>query len=431
VPQNDDFDRASRADGPGGSARLLPYGVAHFGKSLFWHSSELVFAFLLTERAGVPLAWMGLVLAGGLVLSACIDLLMGWRLRGQGFTLARACRLQFLGACASAAMITPLFAADLLPETWRLGWTALLAIGFRLAYALYDIPQNATLSLATRNQEERARLAAMRLFFSGLASIVVATTLAALIGSAMAKGSGGFALAALAMSTIAIGSSWSLRRLSVQAGGGRPMAAVHPTGNRIGLISLLVLMFVMSAAGSAFNKLEPYYVAYRWHGQGGTILIAASLGFALAQPLWFAMIRRADDIRALFGACTALAAAAVGFILVQSHGYYAQAAFAFAFGAANGGVSTTLWSSFAASGLAQRQTAFAFAMLTAISKTGLALAGLAIAAWLSRIDYRADGVGLDLLMAGFPIAGAVTGMILLGWSRIRARPDATRQGRSG
>jgi Na+/melibiose symporter-like transporter len=375
---------------------------------------------------------MGVVLAGGLLLSACIDLGMGWRLRGAGFTLVRACRLQLFGACASAAMITPLFAADLLPEGWRLGWTALLAIGFRLAYALYDIPQNATLSLATHGEEERARLAAMRLFFSGLASIVIASMLATLISTAT-RGSGGFALAALAMSAIAIASAWYLQRFPGGArreGFAQPASSDGRGGGDLGLMALLALMFVMSAAGSAFSKLEPYYVAYRWHGQGGTILIAASCGFALAQPLWFAAIRRAGGIRVLFGACMLLAGAAIGFILAQSHGYYAQAAFAFAFGAANGGISTALWSCFAATAFAQRKTAFAFALLTATSKIGLALAGIAIAAWLSMIDYRSGGVGLDLLMVGFPITGAVIGMALLGASRLWAGParDASAPG---
>ena len=115
---------------------LLPYGVAHFGKSMFWHASELIFAFFLTWRAGVPATWMGAVLAGGLVLSACIDFGMGRQLRGAPFRLHRARRLQFLGACASAAMIRPLFAADLLPVSWHLPLTVVLAIGFRLAYAL-------------------------------------------------------------------------------------------------------------------------------------------------------------------------------------------------------------------------------------------------------------------------------------------------------
>ena len=59
-------------------------------------------------------------------------------------------------------------------------------------------------------------------------------------------------------------------------------------------------MFLVSIATSVFGKLEPYYVAYRWQGQGGTIIIAASVG-----ALFF--YREGTGIRALFAGIAALA----------------------------------------------------------------------------------------------------------------------------
>ncbi|MFZ5746322.1 MAG: MFS transporter [Pseudomonadota bacterium] len=406
-------------------ARLLPFGIAHFGKSLFWHSGELVFAFFLTEHAGVPAVWMGAVLAGGMLLSAAIDLAMGWHLCGAAFTLARACRLQFFGACISAAAITPLFAADLLPESWRLAWTGSLAIAFRIAYALYDIPQNATLSLATRDADARARLAALRLFFSGLASIVVATALAWLVRGGADPADGRFAFAALLMSAVAIATAWRLTRIGASAdmasAGAIParISARTPVG---GAAPLLLTMFLLSAATSVFGRLEPYYVTYRWHGHGGTILIAASLGFALGQPLWLAAIRRVGFGAGFCAAAIALAVAALGFTLSAVSGYIPQALFAFAFGAANGGISTALWASYADRVAAHHPAAapFAFATLTATSKLGLAAASGLVAVWLSQIDYRAGGLGLDVAMAGFPIAGALASLAVLAFARLRA-----------
>ncbi|MBQ1480852.1 MAG: MFS transporter [Sphingomonas sp.] len=391
-------------------AVLWPYGIAHFGKSLFWHSSELVFAFFLTERAGLPATWMGVLLAGGLVLSALIDLAIGWWLRGASFTLARACRWQFVGACASAAAITPLFAADLLPEAWRMAWTALLATLFRIAYALYDIPQNATLGLATRNAKERARLAALRLSCSGIASIAVATALAWLVSGGSQNGSGRFSLVTLGMSAVAIGSAWYLTRLRPPPAGESAVPTATPTsGTGIGLVPLLLLMFLVSIATSVFGKLEPYYVAYRWQGQGGTIIIAASVGLTVAQPFWLIALRRMGHLRTLCMAIILLGAGAIAFTLADIAGYYTQAAFAFLFGAANGGIATLLWASFADRVAAERPaaSASAFALLTAISKFGLAAASLTVASWLFLADYRVDGMGLGLAMAGIP-AAAVT-----------------------
>lgn len=409
------------------TAPLWPFGAAHFGKSLFWHSSELIFAFFLTERAGLPATWMGAVLAGGLALSALIDLACGWQLRGASFTLARACRLQFVGACLSAAAIIPLFAADLLPEPWRLAWSALLAIAFRIAYALYDIPQNATLSLATRDAEERARLAALRLFCSGLASIAVATVLASLVRAGGAMESGGFALAALAMSAVAIASAWHLTQLAPRAAPPAPSPAASRNAEAgIGLAALLLLMFLLSAGASAFSKLEPYYVTYRWHGQGGTIIIAASVGLAAAQPLWFAVVRRIGFVRSLGAAILLLGGAAPGFTLVEAAGYYPQAVFAFLFGAANGGIATILWASFADRAAAERpaHTAFAFAQLTAASKSGLAAASLAIALWLFLTDYRANGTGLVIAMAAFPAVAALVSLIVIAFLARVPQPSA-------
>ncbi|WP_336973963.1 hypothetical protein [Sphingobium aromaticiconvertens] len=160
-------------------------------------------------------------------------------------------------------------------------------------------------------------------------------------------------------------------------------------------------MFLVSIATSVFGKLEPYYVAYRWQGQGGTIIIAASVGLTLAQPFWLITLRRMGHLRTLCVAFVLLGAGAIAFTLAEIAGYFAQAAFAFLFGAANGGIATLLWASFADRVSAERPTApaSAFALLTAISKFGLT-----VAAWLFLVDYRVDGTGLDLAMAGIPAA---------------------------
>ena len=271
-----------------------------------------------------------------------------------------------------------------------------------------------------------ARLSAFRLFFSGLASITVATVLAWLLGAA--NGSGRFALAALAMSTIAIATAWRLARLRPRASTADSSSARRPAAaGLIGPVSLLLLMFVLSLAISGFSKLEPYYVSYHWQGRGGTIIIAASLGFAFLQPLWFVAIRRLGFLATLCVAITLLAAAALGFTLSEATGYYSQAGFAFAFGAANGGISTTLWASFAEAVSARRSTAtaFAFALLTATSKFGLAAASLAIAAWLSVVHYRVADAGLDAVMAGFAMFGAVVSLAILALSFARNRKGSS------
>ena len=82
--------RRSKAGAGELSAFCWRYGLGHYGKGLFWHSSELLFAFFLTEQAGLPPVWMGTVLIAGILSSAGIDLLVGRALRRRAFTVERA-----------------------------------------------------------------------------------------------------------------------------------------------------------------------------------------------------------------------------------------------------------------------------------------------------------------------------------------------------
>lgn len=84
----------SHASGALSRRVVATYGVAHYGKSLFWYSSEILFAFLLTEITHIPATWMGVVLGAGLLLSAMFEPLLAWRIRHTLGTVAGNARLQ-------------------------------------------------------------------------------------------------------------------------------------------------------------------------------------------------------------------------------------------------------------------------------------------------------------------------------------------------
>ena len=96
------------------------YGLAHFGKSLFWYGGEILFAYFLTEIADLPPAAMGLILVSGFVLSATLDLLVGVRLGSRMTDPAAAGRLQLIGAAISGATLLAFFATPFLTKTLRL-----------------------------------------------------------------------------------------------------------------------------------------------------------------------------------------------------------------------------------------------------------------------------------------------------------------------
>lgn len=113
------------------------------GKSLFWYSSEIFFAYFLTEFVGLhPLA-TGLVLAGGFLVSAIIDLVLGPAMQRFLANAESAGRAQCLGAVASSATLLLFFASIWIQEESRFLYALVSSILFRLAFAAYDIPQNA------------------------------------------------------------------------------------------------------------------------------------------------------------------------------------------------------------------------------------------------------------------------------------------------
>ncbi|OYX17157.1 MAG: hypothetical protein B7Z07_00560 [Sphingomonadales bacterium 32-67-7] len=149
----------------------LACGLAHLGKSLFWYTSELLFAYFLTELVGLSVSKMGIVLATGFLISAVIDLAVGFGLGNRLTTASSAGRLQFVGALFCSASLVAVFLGAWIPMEFRFGYAIATGIAFRLGFAAYDIPQNALMALATADPHSRLRIASARIWFSGAALV--------------------------------------------------------------------------------------------------------------------------------------------------------------------------------------------------------------------------------------------------------------------
>ncbi len=410
------------------------YGCAHYGKSLFWYASELLFAFFLTEVGGVPAGQMGLILALGLLASAVIDVGVGTRLSHVLPGAAGAGRLQFVGAGASAASMMLMFACYWLPDSVRLGGVLAASLAFRASYALYDIPQNSLLSLATQGDRARTTVAATRYMFSGLAALTVAATIAPLLGSGSAPERALlFCQIGLGLSAVAIVSAWLLARAvgADRAGLDRAGRAGERPGPLSPDIRLLVgLMFVVSMAGPTFSKMEPYFAAFVLRDPlvGGGVAMAVPAGMALSQPLWGLLALRWSRASLLAAAAAMVVLASALFFLVAGAGTLAVLAGALLFGAGSGGLGMAIWAGFAdavardGAGRAE----WAYALFTASAKASLALSGLAIGLTLGQIDYRGDESELLVRVMVLPsiLAGGLCVLIASGWrlSIRRRRP---------
>lgn len=435
-PVPDMSDRSARPALALGEAGLWSatgaYGLAHFGKSLFWYSSEILFAFFLTEIGGLSPYAMGAVFASGLLSSVAIDLALAWALRGTLAHIGRAGALQMLGAVLSAAALALLFLTPWIEGTaQRFAFAAGAMLVFRFAYALYDLPQNVLVGLATASQGGRTRVATMRLFFSGLAALAVSAAVAPLVADPDAgERAIRFLVLAAGISVLALSTAWGLRRaLRGRSAPGRPFGPprADSSGSRarwpVAIPFLLAAAFITSLTTSLFNKLEPYFAAYVigspfW---GGAMIVAVALGMTLSQPVW--AVVSAHRSRPVMLATTAglLIVSALAFLSTVMSSLWAGAAAAFFFGAANGGLGAIMWAAYgdAIAAAPARLGGMAFAVFTGASKVALALSGLMLAAFLHGLDYRdADREMILVAMTLWPAAGAAAclGLALL-WMR--------------
>ena len=147
----------------------LPYALAHASKTLFWTASDIYFAFYLTQVCGLSPWTMGLVLAASYLVNAAADLILGRRFSATVRSAEQAAQMQASGAALCSITLVLFGLSALVSSGARLAACLLALMAFRLSYSLYDIPQNSLLALAGRDDRMRARLAATRLFISGIA----------------------------------------------------------------------------------------------------------------------------------------------------------------------------------------------------------------------------------------------------------------------
>lgn len=419
------------------------YAGAHFGKSLFWYASEILFAYFLTEVGQIPVRYMGLILAVGYFSGTAADLGLGLLLRQRLSHVLQTCRLQCLGAVLSALTLVLLFLCTYVPPAWSAPYALLTGIAFRVAYALYDLPQNALLSLATKDADSRSRISSLRIFFSGTASLLIASAIAPLLTSRISTGQPArFLLLVLGLSLAAIISALALLRAMRKAGPfpELPSAPAPRPGwwrSLRGLppcLWILVAMIVLIAGGCAmFLKLEPYYIAYvlkspTW---GTSIAMMASLGAIVSQFLWRYLLLQPGKSRVdcLLLATAGLLVSITGFWL-GTHDWPVIMACALGFGIFSGGCGTVLWAAFGdlVADSAKADAGLAYGLMTGAVKIALGLNCLVLGQLLSGIDYRGtQSEQLPGLMC-LPLILACLLVMLLTWVWTRiGRPARYQQ----
>ena len=404
------------------------YGAAHFGKSLTWYFSELLFAYFLTEFCGLRPSTMALLLAASFIFSAIADPLIGWIIVGFSRTLDQALRLQGAGAIVSGTSVVIFSATGLVPPHFRLGYAVAASCLFRLAYAFYDVPQNATLSLLQADSNQRMSLSAIRMTGSGLASLTVGTTAAFIIGADAKVGAQWFVWISTAFAIVGALTALVLRgqanpaatKASEAPAPPDPMAAQRPPWR---LMLALAVMTIDCATLGVFFRLEPYFTGAALRGviSRTFVLDLLALGSVASQPLWALVGRRVSPSWPFAASAVTVAVGAVVFVVAAGRSIPILATGGFLLGAGNGGLVMLLWSVFADAIADRRQhigtlaPTVAFAVFTAVIKAASAVSILLVGALLTAINYRnaevATSWALLAPMACFPLAGAAMSVL--------------------
>ena len=415
---------------PDGWRSTVVYGLAHLGKSLFWYAGEILFAFYLTEQIGLPAAQMGVVLGLGLIVSAGIDVIIATRFRRTLANARASGRLQFFGSILCALAFLGVFLGFRIPEGFGFGYALAAGLAFRVAFAVFDLPQNALMALATSDSASRDRVASTRIWFSGVAILIVALAVGPLVAEPDSPaGAMRFLALALCVGVPAIVGAAALAR--AVSHGDLPEAAESgarldsPPFPRIPALFwlLIALMVVTSLATPIFSKLEPYFASFviRSPLWGGVVISAMALGIVLGQPAWAGLCRRHSRAKVMIGAAGAQIVALMCFWALPIEAGPGFAVTAFVFGIGNGGVGMVLWGAFSemVARSATGHEGLFYATFTATAKVTLGVGGLGLGAALALIDYRGGAnASIVTLMTTIPAAGAAAvvliGMIWLG-----------------
>jgi Na+/melibiose symporter-like transporter len=402
-------------DGPAPArAPVARYAAAHAGKTLFWAASDIYFGFYLTEVCGIAPSVMGVLLAASYLINAASDWILGRRLARSVRTARGAGLLQFVGAALCSATLLLFGCVALVTPDARILTCIVALVIFRVAYSLYDIPQNSLLALAGGDDRDRGRLTAARILFGGLARIALSAAFVPLfVRQSITAQIDAFLIlsgitAALGMATAAMLARRLDRDDPIAAVVGRPL---QPRRHRP-RAALHWVMLILSAGTTIFSQLEPYLAAYAIQSriQAGAMLIAVAAGSSLSQPLWMILADRYGRWR---GGAAALTVAAIGALLfpfLVLRGLVPAIISGTLYGIGVGGMFFLLWTGIARQAAHDHGVVGATATLGAFSgfaKLGQASAILAVGLYL---DHVRTAVAV---MPGQPLLALMTGAVLV------------------
>jgi glycoside/pentoside/hexuronide:cation symporter, GPH family len=402
------MDEMAQTGGARSRLSVPGYTVAIFGKSLWWNGAELFMAFFLTEFLHLTGWAAAIAIALGLITGAALDLAVGLNLRLFD-SPARAGRTQLMGSIGALIALGMFAVTPLLGPAMRWPIIALASLVFRVAYAFYDLPQNAIMGLVDWSPDERRKAAVGRTTSTSAALIL----LSVIIGDASMGSADGHRAAEILVlcgAAIATLSAIWLWRATWNLTGKRPAANpldMQPAAFPVALMAVVCLTIPV------FSKSLPFAIAHAGKAVPAHLMLATALAMIVSQFVWLRVMRQCGETNANVMAGTLLVASAallLGSVAIPS----LLTPAALFVGCASGGLSTAIWSNFAEQvrGQDTLDVAPMFARFTAISKLALAGSALVVGAILERADYGRDAAALFHALSLLLVTGGV-GVILI------------------
>ena len=411
------------------------YAAAHYGKSLFWYSAELLFGFYLAELYHIPPSTLGVLLFVFLLWDALTDPLMGLMVARRGISTRSLLTVQLLGAGLSAISFFLIFFKPPLNATSLIIYASIVGLVFRTAYTVFDVSQNALMKRLSLNAQDRLALSSLRAAFSAAATLTVSfATALVLRNDELEARALGFSIAAAVFVVLALATSSLLRHAGRNFNEDATSPQLHFQKSFVltlfskELAPVFAATFFLSIGWPLFGKLVPFFATYVLENAQTTgILFAVMAGGAfISQPLWLALGRSLSRNALIVVTVGLLCAASIPFALAARSSTMISIGSIILMSAATSGVNVLVWA-ILADRLTQKNLdgandVLAFGALTFASKTAFGFGGLALG-WTLELSGYQPGAGLSAsgenilfhVMAAAPAATAVVAGAALLW----------------
>ncbi len=407
---------------------FLFFGAGQASRSVVWCVADLLIGYHLVQCVGFSGRLAGIILFGSFALSALPDIFVATWLTRHRDPTSNALRVQAIFGVVSVAAAIVLFGPTPHSVPLKILYICAASAAFRLAYTVFDVSQNALISLLPTSRSEVRHYVTSKTVASSVGRLIAA----ALVFLALRSPTDSFAdLKAVGVTAVpVIISVFGLSRVAtphVPGGGPSPSLDWRALPIRQLAVPMLAIILQVGMLGLV-GRLIPLFESGRAGFAEGSLLVIAMVcgtvvGPALTYANKFPATRRLP-MTPIF----ALLAAAAGADLLTPVGVLVSMGLAFAYGLALSAMTNIIWGRVAAIvaehaiATGVRIDAPAFALLTTSIKVGIA------------ISSGLFGVVLDGFKAGAPwVQTTIVAIVVaggMGTTLVLAAPGSLQQQRN-